>query len=93
VADIVNASDRTYISDAKGTLRVLDYNANGVERSDLFVATPLLIPMTRKEREAENGNSTVQSVSPLSSEAQASLDDKLAEALASDTADAESVGL
>jgi hypothetical protein len=33
----IKASDRTYIRDARGTMRVADYNANGVENSDVYV--------------------------------------------------------
>jgi hypothetical protein len=32
----IKASDRTYIRDAKGTMRVADYKANGVENSDIY---------------------------------------------------------
>jgi hypothetical protein len=32
----IKASDRTYVQDEHGTLRVLDYNVNGVENSELY---------------------------------------------------------
>jgi hypothetical protein len=44
----IKASDRTYVQDAKGTLRVLDYNINGVENSDVYVAPPAPKPKQPK---------------------------------------------
>ena len=34
--ETVKASDRTYIRDERGTLRVLDYNPNGIESSAIY---------------------------------------------------------
>lgn len=38
----IKASDRTYIRDAKGTMRVADYNANGVENSDIYAGEEII---------------------------------------------------
>jgi hypothetical protein len=34
----IKASDRTYVVDNRGCLRVLDYHPNGVENSDIYVS-------------------------------------------------------
>jgi len=34
--ETIKASDRTYVQDEHGTLRVLDYNINGVENSEVY---------------------------------------------------------
>lgn len=49
----IKASDRTYVRDARGTLRVADYNANGVENSELYAgakpeSTEVLSPEPRQ---------------------------------------------
>ena len=34
--ETIKTSDRTYIRDERGTLRVLDYTKNGVENSEIY---------------------------------------------------------
>lgn len=41
---IINASDRTYVRAADGSLRVLDYEEHGVEGSDIYETQSSQVP-------------------------------------------------
>jgi hypothetical protein len=73
----INASDRTYVSDAKGVWRVLDYSQNGVEYSEIYQ------PSLEVKHEIE------PSVPALSDETKVALEGRLEEALVQDTVDEE----
>ena len=57
---IVKASDRTYIRDERGTMRVLDYNRNGVEESAIL--EPKKAP---KVRQTEKNHEYTTPVVPI----------------------------